>query len=310
MSYKLIHIHKLHTGKDDSLGGELGMTSAVVLRLVEPICGRGHHLYTDNLYTSPQLFTELRLQGFGACGTLRLNRRGVPPEAKQSLKKGERRGIPLDSTMNVVQWHDKRIVSILSTIHGDNTVSVERRSRHAVGGRETVEKPEAITEYNRYMGGVDRGDQLLSYYGFPHRTVKWWRRAFFFLFDAAIVNSYIMYCQKSEGRRMTHELFRIELAKELLKAASESHHPRTPLPHGPRHQPQQPLARLTERHFLGQYDKSANGRQIQRSCVVCSFKKGRGRKTTTFYCKQCDIPMCVVPCFELYHTKVDPARYL
>ena len=41
----------------------------------------------------------------------------------------------------------------------------------------------------------------------------------------------------------------------------------------------------------------------------CSNKKGRGKKTTTFYCKQCDIPMCIVPCFELHHTKVDPIRY-
>lgn len=302
----------LHTGKDDSLGGDLGMTSAVVLRLVEPIGGRGHHLYMDNLYTSPELFTELHSQAFGACGTLRLNRRGVPPEAKQSLKKGEKRAISLGS-MNVVQWHDKRVVSILSTIHDDNTVTVERRSRHVVGGRETVEKPEAITEYNKYMGGVDRGDQLLSYYGFPHRTVKWWRRAFFFLVDAAIVNAYIMYCQQSQGRRMSHELFRIELAKELLKAGSDTAAqppPPTQSPHGPRHQQQQPLARLTERHFPGQFEKSLNGRQIQRCCAVCSNKKGRGKKTTTFFCKQCNMPMCIVPCFELHHTKVDPTRYL
>lgn len=280
------------------------------MRLVDPICGRGHHLYTDNLYTSPGLFAELRVQGFGACGTLRLNRRGVPPEVKKSLKKGEKRAIPLDESMNVVQWHDKRLVSLLSTIHGDDTVSVERRSRHAVGGHEVVEKPEAITEYNKYMGGVDRGDQLLSYYGFPHRTVKWWRRAFFFLVDVAIVNSYIMYCEQSRGRRMSHELFRLELAKELISAGSDTSQTHPQPSHGPRHQPQQPLARLTERHFPGQFEKSANGRQIQRCCAVCSSRKGRGKKTTTFFCKQCDMPMCIVPCFELHHTKVDPTRYL
>ena len=72
-------------GKDDSLGGELGMTAAVVLKLVEPICGLGHHIYMDNFYSSPRLFTELRSRGFGVCGTLRLNRRGVPPEAKGTL---------------------------------------------------------------------------------------------------------------------------------------------------------------------------------------------------------------------------------
>lgn len=283
------------------------MTAAVVLRLLEPICGRGHHVYTDNLYTSPKLFAELRFRGFGACGTLRLNRRGIPPEAKRSLEKGERRVIVIEDSMSVVQWHDKRIVSLLSTIHGDNTVSVERRSRQAEGGREVVEKPEAITEYNKYMGGVDRGDQLLSYYGFPHRTVKWWRRAFFFLIDAAIVNSYTMYCQQTQGRRLSHESFRIELAKDMLKAASPQ--PAQSL-HGPQHQPQQPLARLTERHFPGQLEKSATGRQLQRACAVCSNKKGRGRKTTTFFCKQCNLPMCIVPCFELHHSKVEPSRYL
>ena len=92
----------LLTGKDDSLDSELGMTSAVVLRLVEPLQGRGHHL----------LFSELRERGFEACGTLWLNRRGVPPEVKVPMSKGENDG------MKIVQWHDKRVVLILSTIHG------------------------------------------------------------------------------------------------------------------------------------------------------------------------------------------------
>ena len=75
-------------------------------------------------------------------------------------------------------------------------------------------------EYNKYMGGVDRADQLLCYYGFGHRTVRWWRRAFFFLLDMAVVNSYILYSRQcTEGRRYTHEQFRVDLAKELLAAA-------------------------------------------------------------------------------------------
>ena len=306
--------HNLLTGKDDSLDCELGMTSAVVLRMVEPLQNRGHHLYMDNLYTSPKLFRELHLLGFEACGTLRLNRKGVPPEVKTVMKKGERRRVALDDDLNIVQWHDKRVVSILSTLHGDSPVEVERRSRHAAGGREVVEKPEAITEYNKFMGGVDKGDQLLSYYGFPHRTIKWWKRAFFFLFDAAIVNSYIMYTKShSTGRKLTHEQFRIQLAKELLELAttmSTTTAPLSPSVHGPHHQHQQPLTCLQECHFPGQYGKSESGRQIQRCCGVCSNKKGRGKKTTIFYCKECDIPMCIIPCFELHHTKIDPSRYL
>ena len=162
-------------------------------------------------------------------------------------------------------------------------------------------------QYNKYMGG---GDQLLMYYGYPHRTVKWWRRAFFFLVDAVIVKSYIMYCMANhEGWRYTHEQYRVELARDLLRAAN-TQLPTTDPPHGPHREIGNPLSRLTERHFPGQLPKTTAGKQVQRDCTVCSNRKGRGIKTTAFCCKQCDIPMCVVPCFELYHTKVDPQRYL
>ena len=108
----------------------------------------------DNFYTSPALFSRLRSLGFGACGTLRLNRRGVPAEAKSRLEKGERLLVSVDEGMNLVQWHDKRVVSVLSTIHDDTPVAVQRRSRRAPGGREMVEKPQAVVEYNKFMGGV------------------------------------------------------------------------------------------------------------------------------------------------------------
>lgn len=291
------------------------MTAAVVLHLVESISGRGHHIYMDNLYTSPALFSRLRSLGFGACGTLRLNRRGVPSEAKARLEKGKSRLVPVDEGMKVIQWHDKRVVSVLSTLHDDTPVPVQRRSRRAPGGQETVQKPQAVVEYNKFMGGVDRGDQLLTYYGYPHRTHKWWRRAFFFLFDAAVVNSYVLYKQQQQGGHChTHEKFRIELVKDLLAAANQpgltALSPPAPPSRGHRAEVLNPLSRLHERHFPGQLGKTAAGKQIQQDCTVCSKRKGRGRKTTTYCCKQCQLPMCVVPCFELHHTKTNPKRYL
>ena len=42
-----------------------------------------------NFYSSPALFAELREQGFGACGTVRVNCRGLPPELKKNLSKGD-----------------------------------------------------------------------------------------------------------------------------------------------------------------------------------------------------------------------------
>ena len=71
-----------------------------------------------------------------------------------------------------------------------------------------------------------------------------------------------------------------------------------------------PCARLTERHIPTKAEHRQSGTTKQLECVVCSFKKGRGRKTSTYNCKQCNVSLCIVPCFELYHTYVDPTRYL
>ena len=84
------------TGKDYSLGSEnVGLTHAVVVKLVDLIKDRGHHVYMDNFYTSPQVFADLRDNGFGACGTLRLNCRGLPPAIHQKVRKGEKATIRL-----------------------------------------------------------------------------------------------------------------------------------------------------------------------------------------------------------------------
>ena len=90
---------------------------------------------------------------------------------------------------------DKRPVVMLSNIHDDSSVVKVRRTRLAEGGQEEINKPLVVDQYNMYMGGVDKADQYLCYYGFSHRTVKWWRRAFFHLLDLAIVNAYVLYTE-------------------------------------------------------------------------------------------------------------------
>ena len=284
------------------------MTHAVVMKLVQPIRDQGHHVFMDNYYTSPQLFSDLRANGFGACGTLRLNLRGLPAAIKQRVRKGDIKAIRLDPSMLAIKWMDKRLVTVLTTIHDNGVVEIERRSRHAVGGTERIKKPRAVAEYNRYMGGVDTADQLLSYYGFSHRTVKLWRRTLFYLLDMAVVNSYIVYAEKNpdKRRRLTHEQYIVQLATDLLSVAGNT--PRTAL--GRHRQSSQPAARLTEQHFLATLGHNQAGRPIQEDCSVCSKRKGRERKTSTCMCRECNLPMCVVPCFELHHTRKDPQRYL
>ena len=142
-----------YIGKDDSPGtADVGMTQAVVMRLVDPNKGRGHHVYMDNYYTSPQLFSDLCDIGFGVCGKVQVNRRGLPAAMKESVRKGETKGIQLDNSMLAIKWMDKCAVTALTTIHEEAAVAVERH-RCAPGGRETVMKSQAMVEYKWYMGG-------------------------------------------------------------------------------------------------------------------------------------------------------------
>ena len=92
------------------------------------------------------------------------------------------------------------------------------------------------------------------------------------------MNSYVMYGTKnSTGQKLSHEMFRIHLAKQLLELASTLSTLSSPPSRSFQHQPQQPIARLNKRHFPRQYGKSQRGRQIQLCCAVCSSKKGRGK---------------------------------
>ena len=35
-----------------------------------------------------------------------------------------------------------------------------------------------VTEYNRFMLGVDRLDQRRAYFMFERKSIKWWRKVF------------------------------------------------------------------------------------------------------------------------------------
>ena len=150
---------RLYTGKED---GEraVGLAQQVVLQLVEDdrLKHKGYVVVTDSFYSSPTLFKELVARGFGACGTVRRDRRGLPPAMRERrLQKGEVIS-SIDDSLLSLKWKDKREVLMLSTYHGTEMVTKSRRSRTAQGGVEDIQKPLVVEEYNQYMGGVDKSE--------------------------------------------------------------------------------------------------------------------------------------------------------
>jgi len=58
--------------------------------------------------------------------------------------------------------------------------------------------PKSISEYNKYKGNIDKLDQMLSYYSFSNRFLKWYKKVFVYLLDIAVYNSHIIYNRDSE----------------------------------------------------------------------------------------------------------------
>ena len=75
-------------------------------------------------------------------------------------------------------------------------------SRHSVKGESEIinkrgivtTKPNIIHEYNNSMNGCDRMDQMISYYVFNKKTIKWWKRMFMWCFEVTQMNAFILSC--------------------------------------------------------------------------------------------------------------------
>jgi hypothetical protein len=86
----------VYRGKETKLDSSLitadtSKTSAIVLKLVKPLLKQGWTVWIDNFYNSPALARALKMTYKTDCvGTLKLNRKDVPPKVKNAkLKKGE-----------------------------------------------------------------------------------------------------------------------------------------------------------------------------------------------------------------------------
>ena len=63
---------------------------------------------------------------------------------------------------------------MISTIHYTTIVNKGRKDRKT---NMEVKKPYALVQYNKFMKGVARTDQYLSFYSVLRKTVKWSKKS-------------------------------------------------------------------------------------------------------------------------------------
>lgn len=239
---------------------------------------------------------------------MRSNRKKIPSEEllpDKSLKMGEHDSVNCGD-ITVSKWKDrgKKCVVVASTMNKMTDKStVQRMTKEGV--KVTVECPASIDECNKNMGGVDLFDQLLSCYNVSWKSRRWWLKIFYYLFDASVVNSYILYrtaSQQIKVKPKSHLVFRSILANQLI-------------------------GDLTRRSSVGSWRivgknkmKKVDGRAVSvensvrllnvgehlpnktssRRCAMCSTEKKP--KRSNIECVACKLALCI-PCFGPFHNK-------
>lgn len=260
--------------------------------------GTGYHVFTDRFYTGPQLCEELLRLGIHATGTVMINCKGLPQEMRSKrIKVHEVIAYQKDNKVMALQWKDKRIVSMCSTVYTADTKEVQR-----IVARDnllTISKPVVILEYTKYMGAVDRVDQYCGSYAFLRKSVKWWRKMFFWLLEVAIVNSFMLYNEDRKQRSLrvvTHKTFRMALIEQLVGQVRNFNS-------GKRGRPstQDTEDRLNGKpHFVMKNESNST-----KDCAVCSNRKIKGqRRETAYFCETCPRKPGLHPgvCFKKFHT--------
>jgi hypothetical protein len=274
---------QVYTGKENGVVVQ-GLSNRVVDELLGDfsVTRKGLTVYMDNFYTSVKLLNDLLVFGTNACGTIRSNRVGLPRDLlprNVALRKHEKKTAQKNELTFAI-WQDTKPVCVLSNFHDPQAVgNVNRR----VGDRphQVVEAPQALADYQLHMKGVDLMDQMVGYYLLNHRSKKWWRRVFFYLFSVSVHNSYVLAkaCHPDFVRQEWPNLqdFVEDLAHELVGDYRSRRHAPVPLA---------PLRPQSVHHVVVLFEK-------KKVCKECSLSKPRGVRpgATRYGCQECQEPV-------------------
>ena len=112
---------QIYTGKNTVVPDCTGLSSRVVLDLLEGFENAGVQVYMDKFYSSPNLFYTLGKKGIGCCGTVMSNRKHFPKEIVTKATRHNRVKYDYRSigSLLAIVWIDKRSVwCVVSMVRG------------------------------------------------------------------------------------------------------------------------------------------------------------------------------------------------
>ncbi|KAE9528797.1 hypothetical protein AGLY_012372 [Aphis glycines] len=161
--------------------------------------------------------------------TIRANRFCNPPFVSDEIMKNLGRGTTFEISSNVpdiniglVKWYDNKLIYLCSNIVTSGEVDKVKRWDRKKKEYVYIERPEIVRHYNKTMGGVDKHDQLVSFYRCFIKSKKWTLRMVSHAFDMAVSNSWLEYVEDAKKLKVPKKEimdllnFRMRLAEELI----------------------------------------------------------------------------------------------
>ena len=276
---------EVYKGKEEHPSAH-GATYDTVMRMVAGYEHKQHVLYTDSYFTSPALLDALKQRGILCCGSVRRNRKGIPPITKEQVRrlgKGEWIKRQQGDTSLAV-WKDQKDVWILYN-HTSPLSAATLDRWDETGHKVSIGCPQAVHDYFFKARSVDVSNQLHYSYPTGRKAMRAWPRLAWWLIDISIVNAFKLW---SIGKDDPKQLdFREQLMHSLVNLF------------GNNREAVQASRGVNASVALAKEHYSAHVEE-DRDCVVCSHQPDH-RTRTHYICAKCRVHVCIGKCFAHHH---------
>lgn len=245
-----------------------------VLRLTQPLYQTNRNVTFDNWFTSIELVKILKERGLTCLGTLRKNKREIPPSFLPNKHR----------KLGTAMYGFTKDVTILSYVPKQNkAVILLSSSHHHEGNDFNTNKPDIIMDYNSTKGGVDALDEKCAKFSCSRRTSRWPMCIFFQIFNISTVNAFIMYESYRDNKHLERPAFLEKLAFELVTPELER---RIKMKNLPRN------LKCTISRIIGKPEPATRVEKLEKrkNCSLCPYKL---KRRTSYLCFNCQNPICL-----------------
>lgn len=184
-----------------------------VMKFLDGYLNVGHSVYMDNYYNSFELVKLLAENKTHCTGILRKNRKTLPEEVVKAKLKKEQTICRYANGVMIGKWKDTRDFIYISNEYKNDMTLIRSKQK------EMKFIPLPMKQYSIYAGGIDKQEQLLSYYPLEKKTIRWPVKLFIHLLQLMIENARHLYNMFSL-RDMSLYDFRLSIISSLLNTSS------------------------------------------------------------------------------------------